>query len=175
VLALVFSPSFLPAQASTSPAAGSGSQIERFASRSGVLIKITAEQLGSVAGVSVQLMRAEDLGSGAGLSGVRFEKDSTSRYGGSLIAVLDADEVESLAESLSILDAGIFSTTPDHYTEVNFVSRGGFKAGAYYSKSQWQLYLHVGRSLEGYESMSREEFKRLGSLIRDAQKKLQRR
>lgn len=127
------------------------SKLEAFSARSGTVIERQFIDIGDVRGVKIQVYKVMDLVSKTNISGLRFEYTVRSSYStDDKIAVLDSDEVDGLIKTIDMLKATVFPSTRDSYTEVEYRSRGGFEAGAYYSDKKWTAFL----KLEKYDSKS---------------------
>lgn len=109
------------------------SNAETFSNQSGSLIEKQFIPIGKIKGVEVSVMKIKDLNSNVSKSALRFEYEYKSQYTtDSKIAVLDNDEIEGLVKSMNNMIASVFNSTRTVYTEVNFMSRTGFKAGCYF-------------------------------------------
>jgi|CXWL01.1.fsa_nt_gi hypothetical protein len=127
------------------------SQLESLAAKSGVVHERQYIDVGEVKGIKVQIYRITDLVSKFSVSGVRFEATVRSSYSSDQkIAVLDADEIDAVIKTIEVLKANIFPTARESYTEVEYRSRGGFEAGAYFSDGKWTGFV----KLEKYDSKS---------------------
>jgi hypothetical protein len=150
------------------------SQLESLAAKSGVVHERQYIDIGEIKGVKVQVYRVTDLVSKSSVSGVRFETTVRSSYSSDAkIAVLDADEVDAVIKTIDVLKASIFPTTRESYTEVEYRSRGGFEAGAYFSDAKWSAFV----KLEKYDSksivfMKPEDLDALLALLHTAKTKL---
>jgi len=109
------------------------------------------------------------------MSGVRFSKTHASSYSSDeKIAFLDPDEVDGLIKSIKILESKIFNSKPMNYSEVSFKSRGGFDAGCYYSKGNWETYLKLEKyDKDSYVWLSQNDFSTLLTILIKAQNKLE--
>lgn len=139
---------------------------EEFAAKSGSLIERVFKDVGKIESVKIKVVTFTDLISNKTLPSLRFEKESYSSYSKSTdtkIASLDKDEVDGLIKSLEIMKNDIVTQSRENYTEVTFRSRGGFEAGCFSKKNNWEVYL----KLEKYDSKSYQFFKinKLASLI----------
>lgn len=122
------------------------SNAEMFSRRSGTLISTEFVNVGTLASkVRVIIVKYKDIISGNEEKAIRFEydyDDGYSDYTDTKIGVIDKDELEGLIKSLDLIWDKIYSTNPLNYTEVNFRSRSGFKAGCYYS-NDWSFYVQI--------------------------------
>jgi len=151
-------------------------QAEQFSATAGTLIEKKIIDIGKIKGVSIQVMKLKDLISGDVISALRFEYEYRTSYtSDTKIATLDLDEIDGLLKATNSIKNTVFKSTPDTYTEVTFISRTGFKAGAYYdvNKSKWFAYL----KLEQYDSNSRvflntEDFDLILKLVEQAKTKM---
>ena len=151
-------------------------QAEQFSAQAGTLIEKQIVDIGTVKGISVQVMKLKDINSGTSKTALRFEfeyKDSyTSR---TKIATLDLDEIEGLLKSMNNLITNVFTSTRDVYTEVTFRSRTGFEAGTYYDidKKKWTAYVQ----LEKYDNdsevfLTTDDFAIMLKLVEQAKTKM---
>lgn len=151
-------------------------QAEQFSATAGTLIEKQFIDIGKVKGVNVQVMKFKDLNNGTSKSALRFEYEYKSSYtSGTKIATLDLDEIDGLIKSMKNLNTSIFSSTREVYTEVTFISRTGFKAGAYYDieKAKWITFV----KLEKFDSNSQvyfttEDFEALLIIVEQAKAKM---
>ncbi|HKP36410.1 MAG TPA: hypothetical protein VJT71_06095 [Pyrinomonadaceae bacterium] len=150
------------------------SNIEKFSAKSGTLIQKQFVELGKIKTVTVELLVITDLVTNARVAGVRMEYEAYSSIGSDTkIAFLDADEVDGLIKSISLLKSKVLNTTPDNYTEVVFGSRGGFEAGAYFANGKWSTFLKLERyDSRSSVSMKPEDFDHLLELLQQAKQKL---
>ena len=126
------------------------SNLEKFSTKSGVLIEKSFTDVGTIGRIKAQILTVTDLNTKTQISGLRFEVDAVSRYStDTKVAFLDQDEIDGLFKSLTLLKNSVLTSTPPGYTEVVFTSRSGFTAGAFYS-GKWQLFSR----LEKYDSKS---------------------
>ena len=145
---------------------------EEFSQQSGALIEKQFNTVGTVKGIEIAVAKVNDLISGKKISFVRFEYVAHESYGSDTkVGSLDVDELDALIKSLKILLSDIFTTTREVYTEVNFKSRSGLSAGAYFNveKKKWVTYIQ----LDQYDSnsdvfMTTEDFTQLQSLLEKA-------
>lgn len=74
---------------------------------------------------------------------VKLDLSVDGHYGTDIkSAALTFDEVEGLINSLIAFRDNVIITTPNVYTEVNYTT-GDFKAGCYYSKQEWTVFLKI--------------------------------
>lgn len=152
------------------------SNAETFSRRSGTLISIEFTPIGEVKSVRLALVRYKDLMLDQEEKALRFEYDHYNEYADfpdTKIGVIDRDELEGLIKSLMIIKNSVYLTSPANYTEVNFTSRSGFKAGCYYDRGDWKFYLQLSE----YDSdssvfMKKEDLSNLLNLLTDTQEKL---
>lgn len=150
------------------------SNAEKFSASVGTLIQITFLKTGRIGDVEIEAMHITNLLNNDKTAAVRFEKSSTSEYGSTAIAVLDPDEVDALLQSFDILKK-MLPTKPVAYTEVNFNSRGGFKAGGFYEapKNKWTLFLQLQRfNKDSYQFLDSSQFDGIINRLWDAKKEL---
>jgi len=120
------------------------SNIEKISARSGTLIEREFIAIGNVQGIAVETLLLTDVIAKSKVSGVRL---SFTRGSDQKAAVLDSDELGGLITSLTFLREKIFTSTRVNYTEVKFMSRGGFQAGAYFNvkDEKWTPYLRLSQ------------------------------
>lgn len=151
-------------------------QAEQFSSQAGTLIERQFVDIGVIKAVEIKVLKYKDLNAGTAKSALRFEFEYKSSYTtDTKIASLDADEIDGLIKSIKNLQANIFSTTREIYTEVTFKSRTGFEAGAYYSpeKSKWTTYVQLEKhDRNSMVFLSTEDFSSLLALIEQAKLKM---
>lgn len=119
---------------------------ETFSKKSGTLMSTQFIEIGYVKTAKIQVVLYRDLISEQNELAIRFENeyyDGYSEYPDTKIGMLDKDEVEGLIKSINIIRNHVFSSYPEHYTEVNFISRTGFKAGCFSGKDGWSFYLKL--------------------------------
>jgi hypothetical protein len=151
-------------------------QAEQFSATAGTLIEKQFIDIGKVKGITVQVMKFKDLNNGTSQSALRFEYEYKSSYSSDTkVSVLDLDEIDGLIKSITNLNTTVFSSTRNVYTEVTFISRTGFKAGAYYDvdKAKWVTFV----KLEKFDSNSQvflttEDFATLLTLVEQAKTKM---
>jgi hypothetical protein len=150
------------------------SNIEKFSEKSGTLFEKTFINVGTVKDVKVQVMVISDMMSNSKVSGVRFEVEKSTRYSSDTkVAFLDKDEVDGLIKSLGILKSSVLNTTRDSYTEVEFRSRSGFSAGAFYSDGKWSAFMKLERfDSNSYVFLRPEDFDALAGLLQQAKAQL---
>lgn len=122
----------------------SKSLIEKLSDKSGSLFKREFTEIGKIKGMKVDLLRITNLSeaNAKSFSGARFE--NSTQYS-DYIAFVDADELDGLIASLQYIQTKIFNDTAKVYTEVEFKTRGGFKAGCYFTPDdkKWSGFVQV--------------------------------
>jgi hypothetical protein len=115
-----------------------------------------------------------DMMSNVKVSGVRFEVEKADRYTSSTkTAFLDKDEVDGLVKSLNIIKTSVLPSTRDSYTEIEFRSRSGFPAGAFYSDNKWSAFLKLEKYDSGsYVFLKPEDLDTLATLLQQAKAQL---
>lgn len=164
----------LSTQAQNGTPAKAQSQAEEFSLRTGTLIKKAFVPVGRMKGVEMEVLVFTDLISGKSQKALRMKYEHRGKYSTSTkSAVLDADEVESLLKSISILQEKVFTSTELNYTEVTFKARGGFEAGAFLSKGNWSTYLKLERfDKDSYVFLKQEDFETLKGMLKTALTKM---
>ncbi len=156
------------------PAEKEQSNIEKFSAKSGTLIEKKFSDIGTVKDAKLQVLTLTDLISNAKVSGVRFEKETATRYStDTKTAFLDQDEIDGLLKSINLIKTKVLPTTPESYTEVVFSSRSGFSAGCYYDKGKWTAFIKLERfDKDSYVYMQAEDFDALANLLQQAKSKM---
>ncbi|OGF58347.1 MAG: hypothetical protein A2Y62_18610 [Candidatus Fischerbacteria bacterium RBG_13_37_8] len=98
--------------------------------------------------LQVKVLKLKDLNDGTTESALRLEYNKK-------IALLDSNEIDGLIKSLKNLQAKVFTSTRDTYTEVTFMSRAGFETGAYYDTEKGKANALAGWT--GYMSLLRRD------------------
>jgi len=114
------------------------SNAEIFSETAGSFVQRGFEPIGVVARCKLECLHIKDLISGHSISALRFEGGL-----GSKAAIIDADEIAALISSIQILNKTMAATAPQYYTEVNFKSRSGFSAGAFFEKGKWTQFMKL--------------------------------
>lgn len=155
-------------------AAQEQSNIEKFSERSGTLIERKYIDVGTIKDCKIQVMLISDMMTNAKTSGVRFEMEKADRYTSSTkIAFLDKDEVDGLIKSLSILKSNVLTSQRDSYTEVEFTSRSGFSAGAFYADGKWSAFMKLKKyDSDSYVFIKPEDLDALAGLLQQAKPQL---
>ena len=146
------------------------SNAEKFSAKAGTLIQKEFVDLGKVANAKIQVVYYTDLISSESVSSVRFEYEAAGSYTtDTKIASLDSDEIEGLIKSIQFMQDKVFVTTPTNYTEVTFISRGGFKAGCYWDSGKWSPYLKLEQyDSNSFVSIKKEDFTTILGLLEQA-------
>jgi hypothetical protein len=121
---------------------------EQFSLTTGTLIERSFVEAGSIKGIHMQIITFKDLNSGNSQSALRFEVMAKGSYSTTeKSAAIDLEEINDLTKAIRNLQANVFPTTRPTYTEVNFKSKTGFEAGAYYQrdKSKWTAYVQIDK------------------------------
>lgn len=150
------------------------SNIEKFSAKSGTLIEKKFVDVGTMKSAKLQVLTLTDLISNAKVSGVRFEKETATRYStDTKTAFLDQDEIDGLIKSINLIKTKVLPTTPESYTEVVFSSRSGFSAGCYYDSGKWTAFIKLERlDKDSYVYMQAEDFDALAALLQQAKSKM---
>jgi hypothetical protein len=150
------------------------SNIEKFSAKSGSLIEKRFIDIGSVKETRVKVLVLTDLISNAKVSGVKFEKDTATKYTtDTKSAFLDLDEVDGLIKSVNVIRTKVLPSTPEIYTEVVFTSRSGYSSGCYFSKGKWNAFMKLERfDNDSYEWLQPEDFETLVNLLQQAKLKM---
>ncbi len=154
----------------------SQSKAQIFSERYGSLIQTQFIEIGKIKSSTIQVALYTDLITNQKTSAVRFEKEYKASYSSSSdtkIALLDADELDALIKSLSLLKDKIYITTPTDYTEINFRSRSGFSAGCFFNKGKWSPFMKLERfDSNSYVFLDLEDSQPLIDLLTKAKAKL---
>lgn len=150
------------------------SNVEKFSNRSGTLMKKDFIDIGSLKKCEIKVNYFTDLIGGQKQSAVRFEYEYKSSYtSDTKIALLDADEIDGLMQSIKIMQDKVFASTPGNYTEVEFKSRSGFAAGCYSKNNTWSCYLKLERfDSNSYVWLDNQDMATLLELLQQAKTKL---
>ncbi|WP_286841101.1 MULTISPECIES: hypothetical protein [Sphingobacterium] len=119
---------------------------ESFSRKSGTLMSKQFLPIGEVKSVKIQVVQYKDLINENKEQAIRFEYEYYDSYldqTETKLGSLDKDELEGLIKSINIMRTVVFNSFPEHYTEVGFVSRNGFKAGCYSMPGDWKFYLQL--------------------------------
>lgn len=151
-------------------------QAEEFSLKTGTLIERQFIDIGKIKNMEVKVVTFKDINTGVRQSALRFEVHiSRGTYSAAeKISTLDSDEATDLIKAIKSLQSSVFTTTRDLYTEVNFRSKGGFTAGAFYSKDRWTPYVQTDRYDDDTNIfLSLEDFSSLLALVETAKTKMQ--
>jgi hypothetical protein len=150
------------------------SNAEKFSAKAGVLIQKTFLEVGTLKAAVFSVVQYTDLMSNTKATALKIEYESTAKYSGTKIAMLDADEITGLIMSIKLIQDKIFPSAPTSYTEVSFKSRGGFEAGCFWSKSKWDTYLKLEKyDKDSYVFLEKEDFPPLLTILEQAKAKMQ--
>lgn len=119
---------------------------ESFSRKSGTLMSKQFLPIGEVKSLKIQVVQYKDLINENKEQAIRFEYEYYDSYLDQMetkLGSLDKDELEGLIKSINIMRTVVFNSFPEHYTEVGFVSRTGFKAGCYSMPGDWKFYLQL--------------------------------
>lgn len=152
------------------------SKADQFSAKSGTLIEKQFVEIGKMKSVTVKVLKLKDLNDTATKTALRLEYEYRNGYAiDTKTASLDSDELDGLIKSIKNLQANIFTSTRDTYTEVTFKSRTGFEAGAFYdtAKSKWVAYIQLS-SDDNKSSvfLNPEDFTTFLALIEQAKAKM---
>jgi len=150
------------------------SNAEKFSARAGTLLQKEFLSVGQVKGITIQVIHYTDLINTQKQSAIKLEYEYAGKYtSDTKSAVLDADEVDGLIKSITLMQEKIFPITPVNYTEVSFKSRGGCEAGCFWSKDAWSTYLKLERyDNDSYVFLKKDDFPVLLSLLQQAKTRL---
>lgn len=119
---------------------------DSFSRKSGTLMSKQFIPIGEVKSLKIQVVLYKDLINENREQAIRFEYDYYDSYldqTENKLGSLDKDELEGLIKSINMMRTVVFSSFPEYYTEVSFVSRTGFKAGCYSMPRDWKFYLQL--------------------------------
>jgi hypothetical protein len=154
------------------------SNIEKFSAKSGTLTEKRFIDVGKYRNITFQILVLTDLLSKAKVAGVRIQGevyDSTLRRSDTHIAFLDPDEVDGLIKSIGILRVIVAQPPPKEYTEIEFVSRGGFQFGCFYGEKEgkWSAYCQIRRySRDSLVFLDQGAMGEIEGILKTAQSKL---
>lgn len=143
------------------------SKIETFSLKTGSLIKKELVTVGTTKRVEVSKLIITDITTNTSISGIKLETYVDKTYGGSTKSCfLDTDEIEAFLKAAKYL-AELAPSTSGNYTELQFTSRDGFQAGAYFDKKKsWKYFLKLERyDNESFVLMEKEDFQKLHDLL----------
>jgi len=142
------------------------SKIETFSLKTGSLFKKEFWTLGTVKKVELKKLVITDISTNQTLNGLRLQTIVTKSYGGDTkISFLDVDEVESFRKSAKYLLA-LAPSDAGTYIEMEFTSRGGFRAGAFCEDNYWKYFIQLKRNdNDSYVFLSKSEFQTLYDLV----------
>lgn len=116
---------------------------EKVTSLVGTLQKTEFITVGRYQKCEILKIISTDLVTGNKSTFVKLELSVHSDYGTDIkSAALSFDEVEGLINSLKAFKETVINTEPNVYTEVNYTTND-FKAGCYYSKQEWTVFLKL--------------------------------
>ncbi len=146
------------------------SHAEKFSSKAGTLIQKVFLDVGTIKKAEIKVIHYTDLVSSRTVSSLTFEHEVANSYStDTKVASLDADEIDGLIKSIKMMQEKVFTSTPTNYTEVSYRSRGGFEAGCYWSKKDWQTYLKLEKyDSKSYVFLKKDDFPELLSLLQKA-------
>ena len=119
---------------------------ESFSRKSGTLMSKQFLPIGEVKSVKIQVVQYKDLINENKEQAIRFEYEYYDSYldqTETKLGSLDKDELEGLIKSINIMRTVVFNSFTEHYTELGFFSRTGFKAGCYSMPGDWKFYLQL--------------------------------
>lgn len=150
------------------------SNTDKFSSKSGTLIQKDFLLIGKVSTIKLKVLHLTDLINNSKIGAIKMDMEVSKTYtSDTKTAVLDADEIDGLIKSITVMQEKVFISTPDVYTEVFFKSRSGFEAGCYYSDNKWNTYLKLEKyDKDSYAWLSISDFGILLSLLQEAKTKL---
>lgn len=143
------------------------SKIEAFSLKTGSLIKKEFINLGKAKGVEVSKLIITDISTNTSITGVKLEAYVTKTYGGdNKSCFLDADEIEAFLKSGKYL-AKLAPSDSGNYIELQFTSRDGFQAGAFFEKKgDWRYFLKLERyDSDSYVFLEKTDFQKLYDLL----------
>lgn len=143
------------------------SKIETFSLKTGSLFKKEFINIGKAKQVEVSKLILTNISTNSSITGVKLETYVTKTYGGSTKSCfLDADEIEAFLKAAKYL-AELSPSTSGNYIELQFTSRDGFQAGAYFDKKyNWKYFLKLERyDGDSYVFLERADFQKLHDLL----------
>lgn len=150
------------------------SNAEKFSAKAGTLLQKEFYDIGEIKGCKLMVIHYTDLIGTQKTSSLKFEFEYSGKYtSDTKAAVLDADEIDGLIKSITMMQEKVFPTSPSTYTEVSFKSRGGFDAGCYSSKGSWSTYMKLEKyDKDSYVWLTKDDFPTLLNLLQHAKAKL---
>jgi hypothetical protein len=172
-LAFLCAPSILFCQSETTNQPVK-SKVETFTEETGTLIETTVEEIGTLRySLSIKVLKLKNLITGVKINGISFELNNRKN-------ILDADEIDGLVKSLSIMKDAAATTKPV-YTELTYKSRTGFEVGAFFDldkraqngtgEKKWMYYLKLSRG-ESATSLNPADFMAFCGYMEAAKNKL---
>lgn len=121
-------------------------KFEQFSARSGSLTELRIEEVGVFRNVlEVSVLTLTDLLSGMKISGLRFKVAAVERYKSDRTVTLDADEVDAMMKSFTLIGEKMATPAPAEYTEIRYRSRDGMTSGCYSSNGKWTGFVQVSK------------------------------
>lgn len=147
------------------------SNIEKFSSQSGTLIKKEFQKIGSIGDVEFEVLTFVDLLTGKKTSGIKASKEVRKSYGSSTkSAFLDYDEIDALTKAVNTL-RNYPTSIPTNYTEIGFTARGGFQLSMFVSGDKWAIAMKLEKyDSDSYEFLEYSDLERVNNKIWDAKK-----
>jgi hypothetical protein len=147
------------------------SNIEKFSSQSGTLIKKEFKKIGHVGDVEFEVLTFVDLLTGKKTSGIKASKEVRKSYGSDTkSAFLDYDEIDALTKAISTLK-NYPTSIPANYTEIGFTARGGFQLSMFVSGNKWAVAMKLEKyDSDSYEFLEYSDLDRINNKIWDAKK-----
>ena len=147
------------------------SNIEKFSSQSGTLIKKEFKKIGSVGDVEFEVLTFVDLLTGKKTSGIKASKEVRKSYGSSSKnAFLDYDEIDALTKAINTL-RNYPTSIPTNYTEIGVTARGGFQLSMYVCGSKWAIAMKLEKyDSDSYEFLEYSDLEKISNKIWDAKK-----
>jgi hypothetical protein len=150
------------------------SNAEKFTDKSGTLIQKEFSDIGDLKKCKIQIARFTDLISNQKASAVRIEYNYISSYSSDTkVALLDADEIDGLVKSLTLIQEKVLPNVATNYTEVSYRSRSGFEAGCFSKKESWSIYMKLERfDSNSYVFLDKNDLPKLIELLEQSKSKL---
>ncbi|WP_109300895.1 hypothetical protein [Aquimarina sp. AU474] len=149
------------------------SNAEIFSTKSGTLIEKQFIDVGSSKKIKLQIVKYTDIISGDSVSASLIESSSKNQYSAGTNVILDIDELKGLIKSIEIINVEVLNTIPENYTEITFSSRGNLKAGCFWYKNAWSIYIQLNkRDYKSSIKLNKEELSEILNLLKQSYNKL---
>ncbi|WP_126972887.1 hypothetical protein [Gynurincola endophyticus] len=142
------------------------SKIQNFSLKTGSMIQKEFFPLGSVKKISIDKLVLTDVLTKVKLTGVKIKTSVVKSYSTSESSCfLDLDEIEEIIKSSNFVLK--MDAPGEIYTEFQFTSKEGFKAGSFSSKGEWAYFIQLDKySNDSLVFMSKGEFEQFIAVLK---------